>query len=88
MVLDIPSPAHIPSLISAFETSPFYSRFRSNKPEDLEDYAVRSVFHICGDDVLEDARYIAFMNGFVSGAHVRPLIFALETVYAHDLQSM
>lgn len=70
LILDIPTPAHISSLVSAFENSPFYSKFRSTKPEDLKEYAVRSVFHICGNDVLENERYIAFMNGFASGAHV------------------
>ena len=70
MVLDIPTKAHIPSLLSAFDTSPFYAQFRSTRPEDLAAYVVRSVFHICGDGVLEDDRYIAFMNGFAPSAHV------------------
>ncbi|KAJ7089838.1 hypothetical protein B0H15DRAFT_273688 [Mycena belliarum] len=66
LVLDVPSPAYIPSLISSFEQSPFYSKLRSTCPQDLAEFAVRSIFHLCGDGVLEDARYIQFMNGFPS----------------------
>ncbi|KAF9466199.1 beta-lactamase-like protein [Collybia nuda] len=69
LILDIPTTAYIPSLTSAFEDSPFYSKFRSNKPEYLKEYAVRSVFHLCGDGVLEDEKYKAFMNGFAPGVH-------------------
>lgn len=69
LILDIPSKAHIPSLLSAFDNSPFYAKFRSTLPEDLRTYVVRSVFHICGDGVLEDERYIAFMNGFAPSVH-------------------
>lgn len=68
---------HIPALLTSFENSPFYAKFRSKKPEDLKDYVVRSVFHICGKGVLEDERYTAFMNGFVPSVHVRePIISA------------
>lgn len=71
LVLDIPTPHHVPSLISSFEDHPFYAQFRSQKAEDIKQYSVRTVFHICGKDVLEDTRYIAFMNGFLSTVHVR-----------------
>jgi hypothetical protein len=71
LVLDIPSKAHIPSLLSAFDNSPFYAMFRSTRPEDLKNFVVRSVFHLCGDGVLEDERYAAFMNGFAPTADVR-----------------
>jgi ribonuclease Z len=70
LVLDIPTKAHILPLLSAFDTCPFYAKFRSTRPEDIAAYVVRSVFHICGDGVLEDERYIAFMNGFASSVHV------------------
>ncbi|KAJ7272678.1 hypothetical protein B0H12DRAFT_1043818 [Mycena haematopus] len=69
IVLDVPSAAYIPSLISSFEQSPFYAKFRSTRPEDLAAFVVRTVFHLCGDGVLEDARYIEFMNGFPPTAH-------------------
>ncbi|KAF8166655.1 hypothetical protein K438DRAFT_1857115 [Mycena galopus ATCC 62051] len=69
IVLDVPSPAYIPSLVSSFEESPFYAKFRSTRPEDLAEFVVRPVFHLCGDGVLEDERYILFMNGFPPTAH-------------------
>ncbi|RDB18569.1 Ribonuclease Z, mitochondrial [Hypsizygus marmoreus] len=69
VILDIPTTAHISALISSFGESPFYKRFRSEDPEDLKEYAVRSVFHICGKGVLEDERYVAFMNGFIPSVH-------------------
>ncbi|KAF7320213.1 hypothetical protein MKEN_00805800 [Mycena kentingensis (nom. inval.)] len=62
--LDVPSPEYIPSLVSSFQTSPFYAKFRSWLPEDMAKYTVRPVFHLCGAGVLEDARYVEFMNGF------------------------
>jgi ribonuclease Z len=71
--LDIPTKGHIPSLVSAFDKSPFYAKFRSTRVEDLGEYAVRSVFHICGDGVLEDERYVAFMNGFAPHVDVRDI---------------
>lgn len=70
LILDIPTPLHIPSLLSSFQ-NPFYARFHSQKPEDVQEYSVGTVFHICGKNVLEDERYIAFMNGFVSTVNVR-----------------
>ncbi|KAJ7132307.1 hypothetical protein C8R44DRAFT_612294 [Mycena epipterygia] len=68
IVLDVPSPTYIPSLLSSFETSPFYAKLRSTRPQDLAEFAVRIVFHLCGDGILEDARYIQFMNGFPPSA--------------------
>ncbi|KAH0583074.1 hypothetical protein H2248_010964 [Termitomyces sp. 'cryptogamus'] len=68
VILDIPTVKHIPALTAAFE-DPFYARFRSHRPEDFKDNAVRSVFHLLGKDVLEDPRYIEFMNGFSSNTH-------------------
>lgn len=73
--MDIPTKEHIPALLSAFDNSPFYAKFRSTRQEDLSEYAVRSVFHICGDGVLEDERYVTFMNGFAPHVHVRYLCF-------------
>ncbi|KAJ6561082.1 hypothetical protein DFH09DRAFT_1035940 [Mycena vulgaris] len=69
LVLDVPSPAYIPSLISSFDKSPFYAKLRSTRAPDLAEFVVRSVFHICGEGVLEDTRYIQFMNGFPSTTH-------------------
>ncbi|KAG7094254.1 hypothetical protein E1B28_007858 [Marasmius oreades] len=69
LILDIPTPAYIPSIIQPFVDSPFFKRFRSNADEDLAEYAVRSVFHICGEGVVEDERYKAFMRGFWKDTH-------------------
>lgn len=72
MIFDVPTPAHIPALISSFEDNPFYARILSQDPAILKEYAIRSVFHICGEGVLEDERYIKFMNNFVPTTHVSP----------------
>ncbi|KAJ7035559.1 hypothetical protein C8F04DRAFT_1037200 [Mycena alexandri] len=69
IVLDIPSPTYIPSVVSSFEQSPLYAKLRSTRPEDLAEFTVRIVFHLCGDGVLEDPRYVEFMNGFPPSAH-------------------
>ncbi|KAF4591050.1 hypothetical protein EYR40_009650 [Pleurotus pulmonarius] len=69
IILDVPSPAYIPSLISSFTTSSTFAKFRSHLPEDAKEYNVRTVFHLCGRGVLEDTRYIEFMNGFSPDVH-------------------
>ncbi|KAG7445158.1 uncharacterized protein BT62DRAFT_951536 [Guyanagaster necrorhizus] len=69
IILDIPSVSHIPSLIASFTDSPFYAKFRSHSTEDMADYKIRTVFHICGKGVLEDERYTAFMNAFDPDCH-------------------
>ncbi|KAG6839604.1 hypothetical protein C0991_000997 [Blastosporella zonata] len=68
LIFDVPTVMHIPALIASFE-DPFYAKFRSHRPEDFQEQAVRSVFHLLGKDVLEDPRYISFMNGFSSNVH-------------------
>ena len=42
-----------------FTDSPFYRKFRSKREEDLQEYVVSTVIHLCGDNVLEDPRYQA-----------------------------
>ncbi|KAJ6474674.1 hypothetical protein C8R47DRAFT_986730 [Mycena vitilis] len=69
IVLDVPSPTYIHSLVLSFEQSPFYAKFHSTRPEDLAESTVRTVFHLCGAGVLEDPRYILFMNGFPPTTH-------------------
>ncbi|KAM6497244.1 hypothetical protein JOM56_007717 [Amanita muscaria] len=63
LILDIPSPMYIPSLLSSF-SDPFFAKFKSRCPEDKKDHVMRAVFHILGDGVLEDERYVQFMNSF------------------------
>ena len=64
LVLDTPTLDHIHALSSSFTESPFFAKFRSKRPEDISNHVVRIVFHICGDGILEDERYKAFMSGF------------------------
>lgn len=56
MILDVPTPDHIESLVSAFST-PAYSPFR-------KDYFVHVIYHLLGSNVLEDERYKSFMDSF------------------------
>ncbi|KAJ7493248.1 hypothetical protein B0H11DRAFT_2394589 [Mycena galericulata] len=69
IVLDIPSPGYVASLVSSFEESPFCAKLRSSRPEDVAECAVRTVVHLCGEGVLQDVRYNQFMNGFPPSAH-------------------
>ncbi|KAI9511638.1 hypothetical protein F5148DRAFT_993525 [Russula earlei] len=63
IILDVPTPDHIDSLVSAFDT-PAYSPFRMKTPASRKDYVVHVIYHLLGSNVLEDERYKAFMNGF------------------------
>ncbi|KAH9174677.1 hypothetical protein EDB89DRAFT_1949681 [Lactarius sanguifluus] len=63
MILDVPTPDHIESLVSAFAT-PAYSNFWVKNPDGRRDYAVHVIHHLLGSGVLEDERYKSFMNGF------------------------
>ncbi|KAJ7614656.1 hypothetical protein DFH06DRAFT_129359, partial [Mycena polygramma] len=65
IILDIPSPSYIPSLLDSFTRSQFYSQMQSENPE----YSIPSIFHLCGEGVLEDPRYVGFMNKFPSHTH-------------------
>ncbi|KAF9454406.1 hypothetical protein P691DRAFT_717421 [Macrolepiota fuliginosa MF-IS2] len=62
IILDIPSVDMIPSVIRSFDT--VYKPFRSLDPNDMEEHAVRVVYHLLGSGVLEDERYLEFMKGF------------------------
>ncbi|KAL4253032.1 RNase Z family protein [Abortiporus biennis] len=64
IILDVPSPDHISSLVSAFNDNSFYSQLRSKNEDVQKNYIVNTVYHLCGEGVLEDARYKEFMNGF------------------------
>jgi ribonuclease Z len=63
IILDVPTPDHIESLVSAFAT-PAYSPFRVKEPAHRKDYAVHVIYHLLGSNVLEDERYRTFMSGF------------------------
>lgn len=70
VILDIPTVAHIPAVVSAFANSDFYAKFRSRKSEDRTEYLTNVVHHLCGPGVIEDSRYQAFMRGFNSQVNV------------------
>lgn len=79
--MDVPSPGHIPSATAAFEKSPFYQQFRSKS---CEEYTVHAIFHICGEGVLEDARYKDFLGGFADSVHVRVQLSYCENAHKYD----
>lgn len=79
IVLDVPTPAYIHELTTSFATSPFFARLHSKSESDRNDFGVHLVVHICGEGVLEDARYKAFMNGFADDTHVISSIFMMRT---------
>lgn len=68
IILDVPSVEMIPSVIRSFDT--VYKPFRSMDPGDLEKHTVRAVYHLLGQGVLRDERYIEFMKGFPETAEV------------------
>lgn len=70
LIVDVPSPAYIPSLIASFTESSFFSKYRSRTVEGRKEHPTHVVFHLCGEGVLEDERYKAFMNGFSDETHV------------------
>lgn len=71
IILDIPTVAHIPAVVSVFTESDFYAKFRSRKTEDRIELLTNVVYHLCGPNVIEDPRYQAFMRGFNSNVYVR-----------------
>ncbi|EKM81596.1 hypothetical protein AGABI1DRAFT_105131 [Agaricus bisporus var. burnettii JB137-S8] len=62
IILDVPMIEMIPSVIHSFDSA--YKPFRSIDPSDMEKHTVRVVYHLLGEGVLQDERYIDFMKGF------------------------
>lgn len=71
LILDIPTPDHVPSVLATFTDSPFFSRYRSKVDVDRKESPVHAVYHYCGEGVLEDERYKLFLEGFLDDVHVR-----------------
>ena len=67
IILDVPTPDHIESLVSAFAT-PAYSPYRVKNRTYRNGCAVHVIYHLLGSNVLEDERYKSFMNGFSDDA--------------------
>ncbi|RPD54157.1 hypothetical protein L227DRAFT_616374 [Lentinus tigrinus ALCF2SS1-6] len=64
LILDVPTPARIPSLLASFTESPSFARYRSKAADIRKEYPVHAVYHLCGEGVFEDEQYMEFMNGF------------------------
>lgn len=68
IILDVPMIEMIPSVIHSFDSA--YKPFRSIDPSDMEKHTVRVVYHLLGEGVLQDERYIDFMKGFPATTEV------------------
>ena len=79
LVLDVPTPAHISSLLASFTDSPFFAKYRSKLAEIRKEHPLHAVYHFCGEGVLEDEQYKEFMNGFSDDTHVGKLSFDYST---------
>ena len=71
LLFDTPTLAHIPALLSGIVGSGRFSKYLWKHAKDSTQHKVRAVFHLCGDGVLEDERYKAFMDDFGPDVHVR-----------------
>ncbi|KAH0834911.1 beta-lactamase-like protein [Lanmaoa asiatica] len=69
LLLDTPTLAHIPALLSSFVDSGHFARYLWKHAEESKLHKVQAVFHFCGDGVLEDERYKTFMDDFGPEAH-------------------
>ncbi|KAF9239242.1 hypothetical protein BU15DRAFT_88045 [Melanogaster broomeanus] len=69
LLLDTPTLAHIPGLLSGFADSAPFARYLWKYAEGSKEHVVRAIFHLCGEDVLEDEHYKSFMNDFGPEVH-------------------
>jgi ribonuclease Z len=76
IILDVPFPSYIPSLLDSFTRSPFYCKMQSESPE----HTIHSIFHICGEGVLEDERYVEFMNKFPTDTNVSIVLLKVSCI--------
>ncbi|EIW77124.1 hypothetical protein CONPUDRAFT_139171 [Coniophora puteana RWD-64-598 SS2] len=67
LLLDVPSIDYIPDLLESFTSGPF-AKYRSVEGNH-DDHVVRTVFHSCGDGVLENEEYKSFIRGFSPDVH-------------------
>jgi ribonuclease Z len=82
IILDVPVIEMIPSVVRSFDTA--YKPFRSIDPSDVEKHTVRVVYHLLGEGVIQDERYIDFMKGFPETTEVIP-IYVYLSVFRFDL---
>ncbi|KAF5375625.1 hypothetical protein D9757_008524 [Collybiopsis confluens] len=88
LILDIPSPSYIPSIIATFEAegsawarwTKYSSKIESvpSKLFEEEEFHLHTVFHLLGEGVLEDERYRSFMSGFRSETEVHHIVSSKE----------
>lgn len=71
LILDTPTLAHIPGLLAGFADNAAFAKYRWKDSEGSKDHIVRAIFHLCGENILEDPRYKSFMNGFGPEVNVR-----------------
>ncbi|KAJ3810236.1 hypothetical protein F5876DRAFT_42180 [Lentinula aff. lateritia] len=69
LILDIPTPEYIPSLLDAFREGSAYAECQQSIPKETQ-FTLHTIIHLIGDGVLEDPRYRAFMAGFERPHHV------------------
>lgn len=81
VVLDVPTPDHIPSIVEQFGGESYFSRFRESGKDG--EYRTHLVVHLCGEGVLEDVRYKAFMNSFPEGTQVG-LVLLLQSRFKNS----
>ena len=90
IVLDVPSPEYIASLLQYYRNDfdPLFSKLRSTDPEHRKEVQVRVLFHLVGEGVLEDPRYIDFMRGFGDDAQVNVLISKVLEAISQPISSL
>ncbi|KAJ3858973.1 hypothetical protein EV359DRAFT_51550 [Lentinula novae-zelandiae] len=69
LILDIPTPEYIPSLLDAFREGSAYAQCQQSTQIETQ-FTLHTIIHLIGDGVLEDPRYRAFMAGFERPHHV------------------
>ncbi|KAF9525128.1 hypothetical protein CPB83DRAFT_860056 [Crepidotus variabilis] len=71
LILDTPSPDHIPSLLATFSESEFYRQLwnESGSSTQGQQITLRAIYHLCGDDVLEHEQFRILMKGFGPDVH-------------------
>ncbi|KAJ3891424.1 hypothetical protein GG344DRAFT_47464 [Lentinula edodes] len=69
LILDIPTPEYIPSLLEAFREGSAYAQCQQSTQKETQ-FTLHTIIHLIGDGVLEDPRYRAFMAGFERPHHV------------------
>ena len=77
LLLDTPTLAHIPDLLAGFADGGPFAKYHQ---VGSKDYVLKVVYHLCGDDVLEDERYKSFMNQFGPDVHVSGVVASVARI--------